>query len=124
MLEGNGFELTVPEGIGGSEWMGQFALHTDIAAQASHEYEFSCQMESTADAVFTAKLTNDPEADSKVFFYDNALQMRNGVVTIKKVGVKPANEDAEAVMLIFDFGRVPAGTKIKDTDLVLQEYID
>ena len=124
MLEGNGFELTVPEGIGGSEWMGQFALHTDIAAQASHEYEFSCQMESTADAVFTAKLTNDPEADSKVFFYDNALQMRNGVVTIKKVGVKPANEDAEAVMLIFDFGRVPAGTKIKVTDLVLQEYID
>jgi len=50
--------------------------------------------------------------------------MRNGVVTIKKVGVKPANEDAEAVMLIFDFGRVPAGTKIKVTDLVLQEYID
>jgi hypothetical protein len=124
MLENNGFEITIPEGIGGSEWMGQFALHTDIAALASHEYELSFVMESTAEAAFTAKLTNDPEADSKVFFYDNALQMRTGTVTIKKVGIKPASEDAEAVQLIFDFGRVPAGTKVKVTDIVLQEFID
>ena len=40
------------------------------------------------------------------------------------MGVKPASEDAEAVMLIFDFGRTPAGTKVKVTDIVLQEYID
>ena len=59
-----------------------------------------------------------------MFFYDNALQMRTGTVTIKKVGIKPASEDAEAVQLIFDFGRVPAGTKVKVTDIVLQEFID
>ena len=123
MLEGNGFELTVPEGIGGSEWMGQFAIHTDILLQASHEYEFSCVMTATADSQYTMKLTNDPEADSKVSFYDNAMTMKNGTVKVRKAGFKPESEDSEATMLIFDFGRTPAGTKITVTDIVLQEYV-
>ena len=123
MLEGNGFELTVPDGIGGSEWMGQFALHTDIQLLASHEYEFICTVTATNASQFTMKLTNDPEDDSKVCFYDNALNMKEGAVTIRKVAVKPASADAEAAMLIFDFGRTPAGTKIVVTDIVLQEYI-
>ena len=123
MLDGNGFELTTPEGIGGSEWMGQFALHTDILMQASHDYEFSCNITATSESQFTMKLTNDPEDDSKVSFYDNTLNMKNGTVKIRKVAVKPASADAEATMLIFDFGRTPAGTKITVTDIVLQEYI-
>ena len=121
LLEGNGFEITMPDGIGGSEWMGQFALHTDIQLLASHEYEFSCQVTATGEAPYTIKLTNDPEADSKVCFYDNALTMKNGTVKVRKVGIKPASEDAEAALLIFDFGRVPAGTKVTVTDIVLQE---
>ena len=124
MKEGNGFELTVPDGIGGAEWMGQFALHTDISAQASHRYEFSCKITSDAGSTATIKLTNDPEADSKVFFYDNAVNLINGTTTYQQVNIAPASEDAEAVMLIFDFGRTPAGTKIVVSDIVFQEYID
>ena len=123
LLEGNGFEITIPEGIGGSEWMGQFALHTDIQLLASHEYEFSCKVNSTAASIFTMKLTNDPEADSKVCFYDGGVTMIEGTVTIRKQGIKPESEDAEAAMLIFDFGRTPAGTKVTVTDIVLQEYV-
>ncbi len=123
MLAGNGFEITVPEGIGGSEWMGQFALHTDIRLLVSHEYEFSCNIAATGESPITLKLTNDPEADAKVCFYDNGISMKNGTVKVRKVGVKPASEDAEAAMLIFDFGRTPAGTKITVTDIVLQEYV-
>ena len=123
MLEDNGFTITMPEGIGGSEWMGQFALHTDILLQTSHEYEFSCLVSATGDAPYTIKLTNDPEDDSKVSFYDNALTMKNGTVKVRKVGIKPASADAEATMLIFDFGRVPAGTQVTVTDIVLQEYV-
>ena len=123
MLEDNGFTITMPEGIGGSEWMGQFALHTDILLQTSHEYEFSCLVTATGDAPYTIKLTNDPEDDSKVSFYDNALTMKNGTVKVRKVGIKPASADAEATMLIFDFGRVPAGTQVTVTDIVLQEYV-
>jgi len=113
----------VPDGTGGSEWMGQFALHTDIRMLKSHDYEFSCTVTSTTESQFTMKLTNDPEDDSKVSFYDNALNMKNGTVKIRKVAVKPASADAEATMLIFDFGRTPAGTRITVTDIVLQEYI-
>ena len=123
MLEGNGFEITIPDGIGGSEWMGQFALHTDIQLLASHEYEFSCKVTSTAASTFTMKLTNDPEADSKVCFYDGGVAMAEGTVTIRKPGIKPESEDAEAAMLIFDFGRTPTGTKVTVTDIVLQEYV-
>ena len=124
MLEGNGFEITMPDGIGGSEWMGQFALHTDIQLLASHVYEFSCKVTSTAASTFTVKLTNDPEADSKVSFYDGGVAMTEGTVTIRKQGIKPESEDAEAAMLIFDFGRTPAGAKVKVTDIVLQEYVN
>ena len=123
MLEGNGFEITMPDGIGGSEWMGQFALHTDIQLLASHEYEFSCKVTSTAASTFTMKLTNDPEADSKVSFYDGGVTMVEGTVTVRKQGIKPESEDSEATMLIFDFGRTPAGTKVTVTDIVLQEYV-
>ncbi|MBR1538716.1 MAG: hypothetical protein IJ636_04335 [Bacteroidales bacterium] len=123
MLEDNGFEITMPEGIGGSEWMGQFALHTDLQMLASHEYEFSCVVTATGESSFTMKLTNDPEDDAKVSFYDNTLTMKDGSVKVRKVGVKPDSADAEAVMLIFDFGRTPAGTKVTVTDIVLQEYV-
>ena len=122
--EGNKtFELTIPEGIGGSEWMGQVKLSTNIALQASHEYEFSCKVEATDASSFTIKLTNDPESDEKVCFYDNTLPTKSGVVTIRKQGFSPASEDVDAAFLIFDFGRTPAGTVIKVSDIVLQEYV-
>ena len=124
MKEGNGFELTVPDGIGGSEWMGQFALHTDILLSASKDYEFSCKLTADTESTITVKLTNDPEADEKVCFYDPAAVMKAGTVTYKKQGIKPAGADAEATMLIFDFGRTPAGTKVTVSDIVLQEFID
>ena len=80
-------------------------------------------MTATGASSFTMKLTNDPEDDSKVCFYDNALNMKEGSVKVRKVAIKPASADAEAAMLIFDFGRTPGGTKITVTDIVLQEYI-
>ena len=123
LTDGNGFEITIPEGIGGSEWMGQFALHTNIELLASHEYELSCKIESTAASTFTMKLTNDPEADSKVSFYDNGVNMKEGETVLRMQGFKPAEENSEATMLIFDFGRTPAGTVIKVSDIVLQEYV-
>ena len=49
--------------------------------------------------------------------------MTEGTVTIRKQGIKPESEDAEATMLIFDFGRTPAGAKVRVTDIVLQEYV-
>ncbi|MBR4525183.1 MAG: PKD domain-containing protein [Bacteroidales bacterium] len=125
MLEGNGFELTVPEGVGGSEWMGQFALHSDIQALNSHRYEFSAKITATEASTITVKLSNDPEEDdAHLLNYDNGVATVAGTVTYKLKDIYPKPNDADALMLIFDFGRTPAGTKITVTDIVFQEYID
>ena len=46
-----------------------------------------------------------------------------GTVTYKLKDIYPKPNDADALQLIFDFGRMPAGTKISVTDIVFQEYI-
>ena len=125
MLEGNGFELTVPEGVGGSEWMGQFSLHSDIAALNSHRYEFSAKITSTSASTITVKLSNDPEDnDAHLLSYDNGVGIIEGTVTYKLKDIYPKPQDADALQVIFDFGRTPAGTRITVTDIVFQEYID
>ena len=124
MLDGNGFELTVPEGTGGSEWMGQFSLHSDIQALKSHRYEFSAKITSTKAGTITVKISNDPEEnDAHLLNYDNGVAVVAGTVNYKLKDIYPKPSDADALMLIFDFGRMPAGTKITVTDIVFQEYI-
>ena len=125
MVEGNGFTLTIPEGIGGREWQGQFALHSDIKALKSHRYEFSANITSTAAGVITVKISNDPEEDdSHLLSYDNAVGIVEGTVNYKVKNIYPKPQDADALLLIFDFGRIPAGTEIVVKDIVFQEYID
>lgn len=120
-----GFELTVPEGIGGSEWMGQFALLTDIEALNSHRYEFSANITSTEAGTITVKIANNPEEeDAHLLNYDNGVGVVAGTVAYKVKNIYPKPQDAPAMKVIFDFGRMPAGTKIKVTDIVFQEYID
>ena len=125
MLEGNGFELTVPEGVGGFEWMGQFSLHSDIQALNSHRYEFSAQISSTAAGTITVKISNDPEEDdAHLLNYDSGVGIIEGSVNYKVKDIYPKPNDADALQLIFDFGRLPAGTRVTVTDIVFQEYID
>ena len=125
LLEGNGFELTVPEGIGGSEWMGQFALLTDIQAQNSHRYEFSANITSSEAGTITIKIANEPEEDdAHLLNYDNGVGLVAGTVAYKLKDIYPKPQDADAMKVIFDFGRMPAGTKVTVTDIVFQEFVD
>jgi hypothetical protein len=125
LLEGNGFELTVPEGIGGSEWMGQFALLTDIQARNSHRYEFSANITSSEAGTITIKIANEPEEDdAHLLNYDNGVGLVAGTVAYKLKDIYPKPQDADAMKVIFDFGRMPAGTKVTVTDIVFQEFVD
>ena len=56
--------------------------------------------------------------------YDNAVGIVEGAVTYRLKDIYPKPQDADAVQVIFDFGRIPAGTKVTVTDIVFQEYID
>ena len=120
-FEGGKLTLTVPEGIGGSEWMGQVKLVAPIPADPEKEYAFFATIESSDDCTATVKVA-DANADADhAFFYDNAVQLSGSTpLSYKNEPIKP-DQAYESVMVIFDFGRTPAGAEITVTDIKLCE---
>ena len=120
---GNGIKLTVPEGMGSSEWMGQTKLKSHIASSSEKTYGFSVKLTADEDMTVTIKLTNDPEEEGDVhsFFYDGQVKLTAGETLLYvKEGLKQA-ESGDNVMLIFDFGRSPVGSTIEATEIILIE---
>ena len=112
--------LTVPEGIGGSEWQGQVKLVADVAVDPDVVYEFSCKVESSSDGVCTIKVADADNDAENALFYDNGVGLAAfDVVAYRNEPVSPDGAYA-AVMVIFDFGRMPAGTEITVTDIALR----
>lgn len=124
MTAGNGFKLTVPEGVGGSEWMGQVKLSSDIPASAAKEYDVWFTVTTSEDGVITAKGSSVVDDDKHGMYYDNAIAVEAGkALKVVKAKVVP-DTDFDAVMLIWDFGRLPAGTEVEVSGIVLQEHVD
>ena len=123
---GNGITVTIPEGVGGSEWMGQTKLKSHIASSADKAYDFSVTLLADEDMTVTIKLTNDPEEDNDIhsFFYDGQVKLTAGEPFVyRKANIKQA-VSGDNVMLIFDFGRSPVGSTIEAKDIVFQEHKD
>ncbi|MBQ6578660.1 MAG: hypothetical protein IJL91_13115 [Bacteroidales bacterium] len=124
ITEGNGFQVTIPEGVGGSEWMAQSKLKSGIATSSEKEYDFAVTLTADQDMTVTIKLTNDPEEENDVhaFFYDGSVQLEAGEsFTYRKHNIKQS-VSGNNLMLIFDFGRSPIGSSIKCTDILFQEH--
>ena len=119
--EGGKLTLTVPDGVGGSEWQGQVKLVAPIPADPEKKYAFFANIEGGAEGTFTIKLADANDDSNHAFFYDNGVQMK----AYEKIAYKnePVSPDQayEAVMVIFDFGRIPAGTEITVTGIELKE---
>ena len=119
--EGGKLTLTCPDGIGGSEWQGQVKLVADVPADPEKRYAFFATIESAADGVCTVKLADANDDSNHAFFYDNGVKL----TAYEKVAYKqePVSPDQayEKVMVIFDFGRMPAGTEINVTGIELKE---
>ena len=123
---GNGITVTIPEGVGGSEWMGQTKLKSHIASSADKEYDFSVTLLADEDMTVTIKLTNDPEESDDIhsFFYDGQVKLTAGEPLVyRKSGLKQS-VSGDNVMLIFDFGRSPIGSSIEAKDIIFQEHKD
>ena len=61
---GSIYELVLPEGLGGSQWQGQFAINTSLATAQNDAYNFSCTITSDQDLNgVTIKLTETDDAD-------------------------------------------------------------
>ncbi len=118
---GDAYELTLPEGLGGSQWQGQFHIDTKLTASGSKAYHVQVQVEADADLPqVTFKLTDS--GDNNFFFAerkDVAADTPN-VFTWKNVKLAEGT-DASALRFFFDFGGSPGGAHVKISKIVLKE---
>ena len=118
---GNAYELTLPEGLGGSQWQGQFHIDTKLTASAAKTYNFQLVLEADQDCPgVTIKLTDSGDNN---FFCEGRHDITADepyVYTLKGATLKEGT-DASAIRLFFDFGGSPAGTHVKISQIVFKE---
>ena len=127
--ENGEWTLTIPEGMGGSQWQGQFPINTTLTASQSKKYNFYCVVEADQDCPgVTIKLTETDEADGTKhdgnFFFADRHEVKADVPYIYKAeGVSLSQNDAHALSLFFDFGGSPIGTNIKISKIYFEEAV-
>ena len=120
---GDTYEITIPEGIGGSQWQGQFHIDTKLTASADKAYNFYFVMETDNDCPgVTVKLT---DAGDSNFFCEGRHDVKADEPFIFKLEGATLKEgkDAEAIRLFFDFGGSPAGTHVKISKIYFEETV-
>ena len=118
---GNAYEITLPQGLGGSQWQGQFHIDTKLTASAGKQYAFQLEMEVDQDCPqVTFKLT---DAGDTNFFFEERVDVPAGEPFVfTRTGVTLKEEkDASAIRMFFDFGGSPAGTKVKISKIIFKE---
>ena len=116
--DGKNWSLTLPEGMGGSQWQGQFHIDTTISAKAGDVYSFSCTILTDNDCPgVTIKLT-DASDDNNFFCADrhNVTADEPYVYTLTGASL---GADAAGLNLFFDFGGSPAGTYVEISNITL-----
>ena len=120
---GDTYEITLPEGMGGSQWQGQFHIDTQLTALAALAYNFQLVIEADNDCPgVTIKLT---DAGDSNFFCEGRHDIKADelyVYTLKGATLKDGT-DASAIRLFFDFGGSPAGTKVKISKIVFKSAL-
>ena len=118
---GDTYVIVLPEGMGGSQWQGQFHIDTQLTASAALAYDFQLVIEADDDCPgVTIKLTDSGDTN---FFCEGRHDITADepfVYTLKGATLKEG-KDASAIRLFFDFGGSPAGTKVKISQIVFKE---
>ena len=117
------YEITLPEGMGGSQWQGQFHIDTKLTASAEKTYNFCLVMEADQDCPgVTFKLTD--EGDNNFFIEERNNLKADEAFILKREGVTlKEGKDANAIRLFFDFGGSPAGTHVKISKIYFEEVL-
>ena len=127
--ENGEWTLTIPEGMGGSQWQGQFPINTTLTASMNKKYNFYCVVEADNDCPgVTIKLTETDGADGTKhddnYFFADRHDIKADVPYIYKAeGVSLPKNDAHALSLFFDFGGTPVGTNIKISKIYFEETV-
>ena len=130
ILPGNGLRVVMPDGIGGSEWMGQNSFHAaSLPASKDEVYDFWMTLEADDDMTVTVKLAWEGHDNTNAFFYDNKVELKAGEAKkyvqasiVTDAGADERN-DYDGIVLFVDTGRSPAGSEIKMTDIHFQKHI-
>ena len=126
--ENGEWTLTIPEGMGGSQWQGQFPINTTLTSKMDKKYNFYVVLESDSDLPgVTIKLTEtDDEAkhDDNFFFADRHEVKADVPYIYKAEGVSLPKNDAHALSLFFDFGGSPIGANIKISKIYFEESVE
>ena len=120
---GDAYEITLPDGIGGSQWQGQFHIDTKLTASAAKAYNFYFVMEADNDCPgVTVKLTDSGDSN---FFCEGRHDVKADEPFIFKLEGATLKEgkDADAIRLFFDFGGSPAGTHVKISKIYFEEAV-
>ncbi len=121
--EGDTWQITMPEGIGSSQWQGQFPIHTTLSASMNKRYNFYCVVESDNDMPgLTIKLTETGD-DNNFFFADRHEVTADKAFVYKAENVSLPLKDAAALSLFLDFGGTPAGTVVKVSKIYFEEAL-
>ena len=116
------FKVIIPEGIGGSEWMGQTHFTIDHAVAADKLYDFCATLNSSESCTVTIKLAWEGNDNDHAMFYVNDFSVTAFEdCTFKMPAVAP-DVDYDKIALFFDFGRTPAGAEVNIKDVCLQEH--
>ena len=113
--------LVVPDGVGGSEWQGQVKIVSDIPVDPEKRYAFFATFESSESGSVTVKVADADNDNDHAFFYDNGVTLEAFAPTTYKNEPTVPDQAYEAVMVIFDFGRIPAGAEITVKNIELRE---
>ena len=116
------FKVTIPDGIGGSEWQGQTHFTIDHAVSADKLYDFCATINASSDFVCTVKLAWEGNDNEHAFFYVNDFKVTAYEDCMFKMPKIAPDTDYDKVAVFFDFGRTPAGTEININDVCLQEH--
>ena len=119
-----GWNVLVPEGIGGSEWQGQTHFTMPAAVSASKTYQFKVTLNSSSDCTCTVKLAWEGNDNDHSFFYDNsvALKAYEDVVYVQ-YPISP-DVDYDKLALFIDLGRTPGGSTVEIKNISLIEVVE
>ena len=120
--EGNVYTLSFPEATF-DQWQAQFFIIPDapIALSAEKAYDFQVILNSSTDhGNITLKLTDT--TDDGNFLFTNMVAAEAYEDMVFRFTNLPGI-DAEAVKLVFDFGRNAADTEITIREIILQEHV-
>ena len=118
---GDAYELALPEGLGGTQWQGQFHIDTKLTASGSKAYHVQVQIEADADLPqVTFKLTDS--GDNNFFFAERKNVPADSPTVFTWKNVKLAEgKDASSLRFFFDFGGSPGGSHVRISKIVLKE---